>query len=220
METIKTRLNSLIQYLNISKNEFAREIGTSSAMISKITTKEVNFGVDIYQKILSRYTHLNQQWLLTGVGEMWNEHSRLNADVLEEINSKKSAFKESNKYHASKDDLDNIVSIHKDFTNAMSGITDLVNLLYKHKQNYMSETDYKQLIQMNEFTISKVFDVLSGTLNYHDYKKQLEIYLIIAKDLLFSYIRDLRAIESGFEPGAQINGSIEDLYNNYLEHLK
>ncbi|MDP3469644.1 MAG: helix-turn-helix transcriptional regulator [Daejeonella sp.] len=72
MNLIKERLNELIRTLKLSKNEFAREIGTSSAMVSKITTKDVNFGIDIYKKIIGRYPNLNQDWLLTGVGDMWN----------------------------------------------------------------------------------------------------------------------------------------------------
>ncbi|WP_316777736.1 hypothetical protein [Pedobacter antarcticus] len=71
MNTVKDRLNELITELKLSKNEFAREVGISSAMISKITTKDVNFGIDVYQRIISRYPSLNQQWLLFGAGEIW-----------------------------------------------------------------------------------------------------------------------------------------------------
>jgi len=71
MTSPKDRLNQLIAYLNVSKNEFAREIGVSSAMISKITTKDINFGVDVLEKIIGRYKLLNPLWLLTGIGYMW-----------------------------------------------------------------------------------------------------------------------------------------------------
>lgn len=77
METVRTRINFLIEDLNLSKNEFAREVGISSAMISKITIKEVNFGIDVYKKIIDKYPHLNQQWLLFGEGEMWLENHTL-----------------------------------------------------------------------------------------------------------------------------------------------
>jgi predicted transcriptional regulator len=73
-ETIKDRLNLLISSLGISKNQFAKEIGTSSAMISKITTQDINFGVDIIEKIISTFPRVNNVWLLTGVGKMFNEN--------------------------------------------------------------------------------------------------------------------------------------------------
>lgn len=72
-QPIRTRLNTLIEALKLSKNRFAREIGTSSAMISKITNNDVNFGVDIIQKISHRYPEVNINWLLLGVGEMYNQ---------------------------------------------------------------------------------------------------------------------------------------------------
>ena len=74
MKTIRDRLNDLIAVLKLSKNEFAREIGSNGAMISKITTKDVNFGIDVFKKIIDRYPQLNHQWLMSGEGEMWLEN--------------------------------------------------------------------------------------------------------------------------------------------------
>ena len=72
METKRNRINYLIERFGISKNQFAKEIGTSSAMISKITTKDINFGVDVLEKIISRYPEVNFIWLLTGQGQPFN----------------------------------------------------------------------------------------------------------------------------------------------------
>lgn len=71
MESIANRVGQVIEKLGISKNEFAREIGISSALISKITNKETNFGVDVLSKIVSKYPAINPYWVLTGVGEMF-----------------------------------------------------------------------------------------------------------------------------------------------------
>jgi transcriptional regulator with XRE-family HTH domain len=70
METINSRLIYYINHLGLSKNSFARKINTSSAMISKITTKDINFGVDVLVKIVQKCPELNIYWLLTGNGEM------------------------------------------------------------------------------------------------------------------------------------------------------
>ncbi|WP_316777747.1 helix-turn-helix transcriptional regulator [Pedobacter antarcticus] len=72
-QPIRTRLNTLIEALKLSEIKFATEIGTSSAMISKIINKDVNFGVDIIHKISHRYPEVNINWLLLGVGEMYNQ---------------------------------------------------------------------------------------------------------------------------------------------------
>lgn len=71
MKDINDRVLELIRNLKMSKNQFANSIGTSSAMISKLTSKNANFGVDIFKKIIAVYPHLNYNWLLMGVGEMW-----------------------------------------------------------------------------------------------------------------------------------------------------
>lgn len=74
MENIGTRLNQLITALGVSKNQFSKQIGTSSAMISKITGQKVNFGIEIIEKIIKAYPQVNSHWILTGVGTMWREN--------------------------------------------------------------------------------------------------------------------------------------------------
>ncbi|MDQ2769330.1 MAG: helix-turn-helix domain-containing protein, partial [Bacteroidota bacterium] len=69
-QTHKDRVNELITSLGMSKNKFAKQIGTSSAMISKVTTQEINFGVELAEKIISTFPSVSPTWLLTGIGEM------------------------------------------------------------------------------------------------------------------------------------------------------
>lgn len=90
---ITSRIALLIENLGISKNQFSKKIGTSSALISQITTKQENFRIDIAQKIISTYPRLNANWLLNGSGEMWLENSE-NFSGLE--SDKKSGFYGSN----------------------------------------------------------------------------------------------------------------------------
>lgn len=80
-EAVAVRVTQLIQTLGISKNEFARNVGISSALISKITNKQTNFGVDIAAKIISTYPRLSSAWLLTGIGDMWNKVSDENSGL-------------------------------------------------------------------------------------------------------------------------------------------
>lgn len=73
METVASRLTAFIDSLGISKNEFARQIGTSSSVISHITSQDVSFRIDILLKILSKFQTINIEWLLTGSGKMTKE---------------------------------------------------------------------------------------------------------------------------------------------------
>ncbi len=82
------RVSLIIKELGISKNEFARMIGISSTLISKITTKNTNFGVETAEKIVSSIPRLNSVWFLTGEGEIWNDH----VDKSESKISNKSGF--------------------------------------------------------------------------------------------------------------------------------
>lgn len=70
MEIITDRINLFVKHLGISKNEFGKNIGVSSSLISQITTKKNNFRADIIQKISLAYPQLNIYWLLNGIGEM------------------------------------------------------------------------------------------------------------------------------------------------------
>lgn len=63
------RLKQFIEYKGISNNKFAEEVGISSAQMSHMMNG-INFGVDKLLIILSNYTELNSQWLMTGEGEM------------------------------------------------------------------------------------------------------------------------------------------------------
>jgi len=74
MENISDRIVKVIDYLGISRNAFARQIGISSSLISQITTKKNNFRADILQKITTEYPQVNATWLLSGIGEMWIDH--------------------------------------------------------------------------------------------------------------------------------------------------
>lgn len=94
MSNINSRLDAFINYLGMSKNQFASSLGTSSAMISKITKNKVNFGVDILEKIITKYSHLNQLWLLTGIGDMVSDNHTNNTHpdthLVEKLQTKRS----------------------------------------------------------------------------------------------------------------------------------
>lgn len=213
---IKDRVNLLIKSLGINKSDFAKETSISSAMISKITTQEVNFSIDIYQKIVNKYTRLNQGWLLNGTGEMWINNpieTNQNADLIQQTEIKETVSPVSN-------EIDNLVRIHKEYLNTMDCIVITAYSIYRSKSDYLKETDFETLKFLNEYSLSKIFDVLQGKLTSEKYENELRIYLTVAKDLLYTYIKDLRAVLSGFEPGTQFAGSINELYEEFKESMR
>lgn len=64
------RIKKVIDYLNISQAEFAKEINTQRANISHILAGRNNPSIDFLQKLLKRYPEINAEWLLLGHGNM------------------------------------------------------------------------------------------------------------------------------------------------------
>lgn len=65
--TVKERLIKYLEEKRISKSEFGRAIGVSSAYVSSIRE---SISPDKIQSIALNYPDLNIQWLLTGDGPM------------------------------------------------------------------------------------------------------------------------------------------------------
>jgi len=74
LENIFSRIRQIINYYEISNNEFGRSIGCSSAQITQMLTHEKNFGIDKLLKILSAYPGINTDWLLKGIEPMLKQN--------------------------------------------------------------------------------------------------------------------------------------------------
>lgn len=68
MEDFSTRLDQLIQYLQITPYKLAKEIGTSESVISNVRAGRNKPSFDLLSKILNKYEVVSGDWLLTGVG--------------------------------------------------------------------------------------------------------------------------------------------------------
>lgn len=94
MTIIAERLSAFIQDTGMTKNKFANYIGTSSALISKLTTQTIDFRIDILSKIVAKFPNFNLNWLLTGIGGMYlntptsvemKEVNELAVDIFEKL---------------------------------------------------------------------------------------------------------------------------------------
>ncbi|MEH0007836.1 MAG: S24 family peptidase [Flavobacteriales bacterium] len=68
---INSRIIQLIDYLGISKNKFAKEIGISSGRMSNIATQRNKPDSEMLQIILERFTNVCAEWLILGKGPMF-----------------------------------------------------------------------------------------------------------------------------------------------------
>lgn len=74
--TVKERLTAYLAYKRISKSEFGRRIGASSAFVTSIRR---SISPENIQSIAKEFPDLNISWLVTGEGSMLKEpQSRVN----------------------------------------------------------------------------------------------------------------------------------------------
>jgi len=69
---MKKRLIEFLKYLKIGQDKFAKKVGVSRGYVNNI---QDNITVKTMDKIIKAYPQLNKIWLLTGEGEMLNNHS-------------------------------------------------------------------------------------------------------------------------------------------------
>lgn len=68
---MKGRIETLLRTEQISSSRFADEIGVQRSSISHILSDRNKPSLDFIQKILTRYTNINAEWLLNGRGPMY-----------------------------------------------------------------------------------------------------------------------------------------------------
>lgn len=72
---MNTRLEQFIAAENISKAEFADNIGVARASVSHVLSGRNNPSFDFIMGLMRRYPRLNIEWLLAGKGKMYKDSS-------------------------------------------------------------------------------------------------------------------------------------------------
>lgn len=73
---MNTRLKQIIDYYNISVNEFSQKISLSEGTIRKILKENTSIGSGNLAKIYEIFPELNLDWLITGRGSMFYSPKR------------------------------------------------------------------------------------------------------------------------------------------------
>ena len=67
------RLQQLIKALNLKQASFAQSLGMTQPNISRMVSGESRISVEVLNRIIDTYKHINLHWLLTGQGAMFME---------------------------------------------------------------------------------------------------------------------------------------------------
>lgn len=67
---MKDRLRQVIDYYNITTNNFSQKIGVSEGAIRKVLLQNTTLRSDTLDKISQNFADINIDWLVTGRGEM------------------------------------------------------------------------------------------------------------------------------------------------------
>ena len=67
---MKDRLRQVIDYYNITTNNFSQKIGVSEGAIRKVLLQNTTLRSDTLDKISQNFTDINIDWLVTGRGSM------------------------------------------------------------------------------------------------------------------------------------------------------
>jgi len=76
------RLQALMKEENMNAKEFAEQVGISAATMSNIVNGRNNPSLDVMQKVLNRFRMVNSDWLILGVGSMYQEKSDSHEDKI------------------------------------------------------------------------------------------------------------------------------------------
>ncbi len=76
------RIEKVIEYLNLNKNSFSKEIGyNQNTTIGRIINEKRTPTEKTLQKITDRFTQISYDWLRTGRGTMLIENEEIQASV-------------------------------------------------------------------------------------------------------------------------------------------
>ena len=70
---MKDRILQIMDQEGLTPSAFAEAIGIQRAAMSHITSGRNNPSLDVFTKILERFTYINPDWLLHGTGNMQRE---------------------------------------------------------------------------------------------------------------------------------------------------
>lgn len=76
IDEMNKRIIDLMVRLDLNKASFARELDVSLPLMTHITSGRNKPGLELLQRILTRFEDINPDWLLLGTGSMYREKAQ------------------------------------------------------------------------------------------------------------------------------------------------
>jgi len=98
---MKGRIQRILEEENMSPSRFADEVGLNRPTVSHILSGRNNPGLEVIQKILHRFPHINASWLVTGVGSMYENSLAgefTSPTLFDEISTEQATDKDKSNY--------------------------------------------------------------------------------------------------------------------------
>ncbi len=76
---MKERIEKILKLEQLTASRFADIIDVQRSNVSHILSGRNNPGLDFIQKILSKFTNINAEWLLLGKGEMYIKEEQISS---------------------------------------------------------------------------------------------------------------------------------------------
>ena len=78
--TINGRIRELLDYFSITRYRFSKETGISEVVLKNIFSGQNKPSVDALEKIFTRYSSIDANWLIMGEGSMFKKESLANPE--------------------------------------------------------------------------------------------------------------------------------------------
>lgn len=82
--TEQQRIEALMQDQGLRAKDFAQQVGISGATMTNITNGRNKPSLEVMQKILNRFRMVSADWLILGVGTMYQKKNDSQGDILPE----------------------------------------------------------------------------------------------------------------------------------------
>lgn len=73
MDDLNKRVLSVMEAVKMSKSTFAQELDISLPLLTHVSTGRNKPGIELLQKILTRFPQISADWLILGTGQMYKE---------------------------------------------------------------------------------------------------------------------------------------------------
>ena len=147
MDELNKRVLSVMEFKQMSKSSFAIALDTSLPVLTHISSGRNKPGLELIQRILSRFPDISPDWLILGNGEMYRD-AIVKPDFSTEINQLNQMQSE---LQVQMKHLQQVIEYHQLLYKEISYLGDLDQLLNRNKQGaQLIQSKIGELIQSIE----------------------------------------------------------------------